>query len=106
MISKEETLDNQNNPKEGLFSHTDDFNSLSEVAKNYPTILEKELKDKEDYLNHIKIANKEKDIIPLFIKTKKGDLTIISSFNEEIDTFEKGGKLVYLGKSFDSLGAI
>lgn len=106
LISKEETLDNQNNPKEGLFSHTDDFNSLSEVAKNYPTILEKELKDKEDYLNHIKIANKEKDIIPLFIKTKKGNLTIISSFNEEIDTFEKGGKLVYLGKSFDSLGAI
>ena len=103
LVSRAEMLDEHNNPKEGLFSHTDDFNSLTDLAKKYATIHEQKLKDHEDYLNYIKISNSDKEIIPLFIKDKSGELTIISSFNDEVDMVEEGSKLVYLGKSFNSL---
>lgn len=105
LVSRTEMLDENNNPKEGLFSHTDDFNSLTELAKKYAKIHEQKLKDHEDYLKHIKISNSDKEIIPLFIKDKSGELTIISSFNDEVDTVEEGSKLVYLGKPFDSMEA-
>jgi hypothetical protein len=38
LITPDEMNDPENNPKEGLFSHTDDFVKLSEVARKYPVI--------------------------------------------------------------------
>jgi NhaP-type Na+/H+ or K+/H+ antiporter len=101
LVSTAEMLDENNNPHEGLFSHTDDFNSLSEVAKNYPSIQEVDVNDKEHYERLIDIANKDKDIIPLFLKNNNDEFIIISSYNKEIDTIKDNSKLVYLGKPFD-----
>ena len=53
---------------------------LVDVAKNYPSIQEIELKDKAHYESLIRITNKDKDIIPLFIKDNNGELHIISSY--------------------------
>jgi len=36
LVSNEEMLDENNNPREGLFSHTDDYNSLTKVSEDYP----------------------------------------------------------------------
>ncbi|MCB0448576.1 MAG: sodium:proton antiporter [Confluentibacter sp.] len=101
LITVEEMNDPENNPKEGLFSHTDDFNSLSEVARKHPKIHEIELKDKAHYDELIEITNNDKEIIPLLLKDKHGVLEIISSYNKAIDKIEKGYKLVYLGKPFN-----
>ena len=101
LVTIEEMKDENNNPKEGLFSHTDDFNTLSNVAKKYPSIQEINLKDKIHYESLIEITNSDADIIPLFIKDEKGELTIISSHNKEIDRIEENWQLVYLGKPFD-----
>ncbi|HMR16359.1 MAG TPA: sodium:proton antiporter [Mariniflexile sp.] len=101
LITVEEMNDPENNPKEGLFSHTDDFNSLSEVARKHPKIHEIELKDKAHYDELIEITNNDKEIIPLLVKDKHGVLEIISSYNKAIDKIEKGYKLVYLGKPFN-----
>lgn len=101
LITVEEMNDPENNPKEGLFSHTDDFNSLSEVARKHPKIHEIELKDKAHYVELIEITNNDKEIIPLLVKDKHGVLEIISSYNKAIDKIEKGYKLVYLGKPFN-----
>jgi NhaP-type Na+/H+ or K+/H+ antiporter/Trk K+ transport system NAD-binding subunit len=101
LVTKEEMLDENNNPKEGLFSHTDDFNSLTEVTLKYPSIQEIVINDKAHYKSLIEITNTDKDIIPLFIKDKEGELQIISSYNTEIDKIGENWKLVYLGKSFD-----
>ncbi|MGK0253744.1 MAG: NhaP-type Na+/H+ or K+/H+ antiporter [Mariniflexile sp.] len=90
-----------NSPKEGLFSHTDDFLSLTEVARKYPKIHEVELKDRAHYEQLIEIANNDVDIIPLLVKDKRGVLEIISSYNTAINKIEKGFKLVYLGKPFN-----
>jgi len=101
LVSTEEMLDENNNPHEGLFSHTDDYNSLSEVAKHYPSIQEANINDKEHYDTLIDITNGDKNMIPLFVKDGEGELHIISSYNKEVETISENSKLVYLGKPFD-----
>jgi NhaP-type Na+/H+ or K+/H+ antiporter len=101
LVSTEEMLDENNNPHEGLFSHTDDFNSLSEVAKKYPSVQEIEIENKEHYQKLVEISNKDKNIIPLFLKNNNDEFIIISSYNTDIETIQDNSKLVYLGKPFD-----
>jgi len=101
LVSSSEMADKNNSPKEGLFSHTDDFNSLSEVTRKYPSIQEIEIIDKVHLDDLISATNSDKDIIPLFIKDNEGELHIISSYNTEITDVEKGYHLVYLGKPLD-----
>ncbi|NMH89005.1 cation:proton antiporter [Flavivirga algicola] len=98
LITAEEVDDPNNNPKEGLFSHTDDFNTLTEVARKYPEIHEVEISDRAHYEDLIEATGKAHETIPLFVKDKKGVLEIISSYNKAIERVEKGYKLVYLGK--------
>ena len=100
LITVDEMNDPTNNPKEGLFSDTDDFNLLTEVARKYPEIHEIELNDRVHYEELIEATNNDADMIPLLVKDKEGVLEIISSHNKRIDTIDKGYKLVYLGKAF------
>jgi len=101
LITEEEMANSPNSPKEGLFSQTDDYSSLEEVAKEYPKIHEVEINDKSHYNDIIELTNNEKDIIPLFIKDNKGELEIISSYNKDVKEIKKGYKLVYLGKPLE-----
>jgi NhaP-type Na+/H+ or K+/H+ antiporter len=101
LVTREEVLDDTNNPKEGLFSNTDDYGTLTEVTRKYPSIQEIDINDKVHYKGLIDITNKDKDIIPLFIKKTDGEFHIISSHNTEIDEIGEDWKLVYLGKPFD-----
>lgn len=101
LVHRDEILDPNNSPKEGLFSHTDDYISLTEVARKYPKIHEIELRDREHYEELIAITSHEEDIIPLLVKDRHGVLEIISSYNKNVGKIEKGFKLVYLGKPFN-----
>jgi len=101
LVNTEEMNDPENNPEEGLFSHTDDFIKLTDAARKYPSINEIELTDKEHYTRLIEITKADNDIIPLFLKDTKGDLKIISAFSKENYDVKEGYKLVYLGKVFD-----
>lgn len=98
LITVDEMNDPESSPSEGLFSHTDDFIQLSEVARKFPKIHEIEIESREHYEELIEKINKDEDIIPLLVKDKRGVLEIISSNNKAIDKIEKGYKLVYLGK--------
>ncbi len=101
LVTSDEMNDTTNSPKEGLFSPTDDFINLSEVARKYPAIHETDIQDKEHYEELIDTSNKDINVIPLFIKNDEGDLEIISSFSKDVGTIKEGYKLVYLGKAFD-----
>ncbi|GGK30350.1 sodium/hydrogen antiporter [Yeosuana aromativorans] len=101
LISADEMDNPEKSPKEGLFSQTDDFISLTEVARKFPEIHEMEIKDRAHYETLIELTNKDADIIPLLVKDKKGVLEIISSHNKAISKIERGYKLVYLGKPID-----
>jgi len=99
LITSEEMKDSNNNPEQGLFSHVDDFASVSKVANQYPSILEMEIVDSEHYNRIINFTDKDKMSIPLFLRDDSNDFHIISSNNKEIaEVIQKGSKLVYLGK--------
>lgn len=101
LVTQEEMNDPTNNPHEGLFSHVDDFVSLSDTARQFPVIHEIKLKDKNHYNQLIEFTNKDRDIIPLFIKDSHGELEIISSYSKDAHIVEKGFELVYLGKPIE-----
>ena len=101
LVSTAEILDETNSPKEGLFSHTDDYNSLFAVTRKFPSIQEIEIIDKAHLEDLIKTTNNDKDIIPLFIKDDEGELHIIASDNTDLGDVKAGFKLVYLGKPLD-----
>ena len=99
LITSEEMNDPQNNPHEGLFSHTDDYAKLTEVARKYPKVEEIVLEGKEHYDKLIATTVNDVDIIPIFVKESNGNLKIISSYSNELNKISEGSKLVYLGKS-------
>lgn len=101
LVTADEISKVKDNPKEGLFSQTDDYISLTEVTRNFPSIQEIELEDQSHYESLIEITNKDREMIPIFIKDNSGELHIISSHNKEVKAIGQGFKLVYLGKPFD-----
>lgn len=101
LVNAEEMNDPENNPKEGLFSHTDDYIKMTETARRYPAMHEIELKDEEHYQGLIEMIKAENHTIPILLKTPAGDLHIISSYSTEFNDIIEGSKLVYLGKTID-----
>lgn len=97
LIAPDEINDVENNPKEGLFSHTDDFIKLTEVSRKFPKINEIDIDSKTHYDSLIDITKNDEDIVPLFIKYKSGFLDIIPSDSKKIK-LDNNSKLVYLGK--------
>ncbi|ADV48717.1 sodium/proton antiporter, CPA1 family [Cellulophaga algicola DSM 14237] len=101
LVTDDEMGNPDNNPKEGLFSHTDDFIKLTEAIRQYPAIHEIALKSTEHYNSLIEITKADPNIIPVFLKTPDGDLKIISSFSEQFEDITEKFKLVYVGKIFE-----
>lgn len=97
VISSDEMNDPEKNPTEGLFSHTDDYIKLTEVARRFPTIHEVVLNSRSHYAGLIEISKTDSDIIPLFVKSSSGELKIIPSHSSEVE-IGSGYQLVYLGK--------
>ncbi|MGC1516550.1 MAG: sodium:proton antiporter [Maribacter sp.] len=102
LVDADEMSDPEKNPKEGLFSHTDDFIKLTEAARKYPTVHEIDLIDTEHYEALIEITKADSDIVPLFLKNPAGDIKIITAFSTEFTDITEGYKLAYLGKTFPS----
>jgi NhaP-type Na+/H+ or K+/H+ antiporter len=84
------------NPSHGLFSSTDDYVSMMEVARYHGRIHEIEIKSQEHYEALIEITKTDNNIIPLFIKRAEM-IDIIPSMSLKIEV-QEGEKLVYLGK--------
>lgn len=101
LVTKDEMNDSNNNPKEGLFSHTDDFSLLTKTAKEYPRINEIAINNKEHYNQLIELTIEDKNRIPLFVKAPDDNLEIISSFSKNLKEVGTGWYLVYLGKPID-----
>ncbi|WP_420603577.1 cation:proton antiporter [Flagellimonas sp.] len=101
LVNSEEMNDPENNPIEGLFSHTDDFIKLMDAVRKYPAIHEIDLRDKKHYDSLIDITLKDNDIIPVFTKSPDGSIEIMPANSKDFSPNGEGHKLVYLGKMFD-----
>ena len=99
LINIEEMNNSNNNPEEGLFSLTDDYINFSEVVRDFPYINEVAISSQEHYVKILEATQQDVKTIPLFIKDKKGEVHVISSFSEKI---EKGYMLMYLGKKLEN----
>lgn len=100
------TPDEMNNPAatpdDGLFSPTDDFINLTDVARNYPSMQEIDVENRSGFERLIKVAHQDENIIPMFLKKQDGELVILKAnlADLEVESLE-GCKLVYMGKPFD-----
>lgn len=93
-LQNPETVNSRN-----LFSKTDDFINLLEVARDYPKISELPLTGKDDFIAQMDKMNADNKVIPLFIKrSETNDFEPILSEYEHLESKE-GDKMVYLGKT-------
>ena len=100
LVSKSE-IKNSKNPNEGLFSATDDYNSLTNLIERHPQLHEVAIDSAEKYAELTKKLQEDKDRTPIFIKDQKGELIIVPSYLNENQDFTKKSKLVYLGKELE-----
>ncbi len=100
LVNTDEVNDPNNNPKEGLFSHSDDFLRLMETVRTYPAIHEIDIVDKAHYDILIDTTDEDRDIIPVFTKSPDGSIEIIPANSKDFEPKGDGFKLVYLGKEF------
>ncbi|MFT7118410.1 MAG: NhaP-type Na+/H+ or K+/H+ antiporter [Flavobacteriales bacterium] len=89
-----------NNPNKnsdaGLFSATDDYINMMEVARYHGKIHEITIRSQDHFKGLIEITKTDNDIIPLFVRNdNKIDIIPSMALNLEI---EEGSVLAYLGK--------
>jgi hypothetical protein len=87
-------------PKDRLFSYTDDFLDLNEVARDYPEVHELELQSINQLEDMVKKMSFITKSIPIFVKDNTGELHIIPAEVEDL-RIEEALQLVYLGKELD-----
>ncbi|WP_405330664.1 sodium:proton antiporter [Leeuwenhoekiella sp. LLG6367-2.1] len=102
LITPDEMKDPENSPVGSLFSPTDDFIRLTEVARAHPTIQEVNIDSKEMFEKLIESTRADRNSIPIFLRKESGELEILTSNIDDldIDSFADT-KLVYIGKPFD-----
>ncbi|GAB4247905.1 MAG: sodium:proton antiporter [Saprospiraceae bacterium] len=99
LLSPEEMkIDEAYRPSQGIFSYTDDYLNLNEVARDNPEIHELPLVNSEQLDVLLKEFHRD-ERIPLFIKHPDGFLDIIPKDPSHLPIDQGGYSLVYMGKS-------
>ncbi len=98
VLNKDDFEEGKVEIKEGVFSETD-FTQLSEIALEYPTINEIDLKDNTHLVELLKKMGQDDDRAALFLKSADGKIDLIAAIDPAKAKIAKGSKLAYLGKS-------
>jgi len=99
LMTSEELLKDTKVDKNDIFSNTHDYIRFTEVARDYPSIQEIEVDDKNKFLKVLETIRENKEAIPLFIKDADGHLQLIDTLTEF--DIERGSAIAYLGKPID-----
>lgn len=86
---------------ERLFSYTDDFLNLNEVARDFPEMHELDLDNLDQLERLVKKMSFITKSIPIFVKDETGELHIIPADISQLEV-ENPFQLVYLGKELES----
>jgi NhaP-type Na+/H+ or K+/H+ antiporter len=100
LSSNEMRLPPEQVPPVGMFSSYDDYINLSEVARDYPNIHEIIIEDASKIHEIMAEINKQKYVIPLFVKRKDDGLISIVPADHALINLNDGDELVYLGKEY------
>jgi NhaP-type Na+/H+ or K+/H+ antiporter len=96
LVHSNEVNNPNKNPASGLFSATDDYVNMMEVARHYGKIHEIKIKSQDHFEGLIEITKTDDNIIPLFIR-KDHKIDIVPSMSLKME-IESGSILAYLGK--------
>lgn len=99
LMTSEEMRNRKNLGDRDLFSYTHDYLRFIDVAENFPSIQEIPVDSNEQFMRVLKIIEKNREAIPLFLKRADGSLGLIN-IPSELEV-EKNCNLVYLGKPID-----
>lgn len=97
---QEMQLPENERPENGLFSCTDDFINLVEVARDYPYMHEVPVTDLKDFETKLDKISCQQTSIPILLNEADGDIKIIPSDYKQIN-YEANSKIVYLGKKLE-----
>ena len=98
VLNKDDFEDGKLEIKEGVLSETD-FTQLSEIALEYPTINEVDLKDNTHLLELLKKMEQDPDRAALFLKSPDGKLDLIAAIDTASAKISQGFQLAYMGKN-------
>jgi NhaP-type Na+/H+ or K+/H+ antiporter len=100
LLSPEEMQkDKSELPQQGIFSYSDDYLNLNEVARDHPHMHEMQLKSKE-HLQRLLDEFRQSERVPILLKFPDGFLDIIPLDLSTID-IDETYKMVYLGKKLE-----
>ena len=100
--SEELTLPMDERPQIGMFSYTDDFLNLNEVARDYPKIHELDLQTVDELSLFIDYMAGDAKAIPVFVKDQEGEIHILPKNIENLHFEGTGFKLVYMGRALNN----
>jgi len=100
LITADELKSGNKDIEDGIFSYNDDFINMVEIARDYPSIHEVKINDRDDFLHKLKKINDNNSTVPLFIINDKNIFKVIPA--DMIDfQIPENSKLVYMGEKID-----
>ncbi|MCV6630281.1 MAG: cation:proton antiporter [Flavobacteriaceae bacterium] len=99
-LASNQELEDPNFSKKGLFTANNDYNSLANVADNYPDIHEVLIKDAAHFKQVMQELEEAENKIPLFVKMANDSIQIASDTDQSLlGSLNKNSSVVYLGKA-------
>ncbi len=102
LTSEELRKDPSELPESGIFSYTDDYLNLNEVARDYPYVRETPILSVEDLQQCIRQMSLIDFRLPLFIKYPDGSIDVIPRDLNKLHIEGEGYYLVYMGKPLEN----
>ncbi|OAB80265.1 cation:proton antiporter [Cochleicola gelatinilyticus] len=99
LITSQELRTNTHSDSEEILSHTHDYNRITEVANNFPSIQEIPVDSQAQFLKLLSIIEEDANALAIFLKDPNGKLQLLAA-TDKMEVSE-GSNLVYLGKPMD-----
>ncbi|MGQ3678394.1 MULTISPECIES: cation:proton antiporter [Tenacibaculum] len=100
LATSQEVITKDYEDEDHLFTIEDDYINLMEAVREFPEIHETVVNSIDDYKNKINEINRDQKSIPIFVKSQKNEILLISEFEKNVKKIEDW-KLVYVGKNLN-----
>lgn len=100
LATSQEVITKDYEDEDHLFTIEDDYINLMEAVREFPEIHETVVNSIDDYKNKIEEINRDQKSIPIFVKSQKNEILLISEFEKKVKKIEDW-KLVYVGKNLN-----
>ncbi|AZJ31519.1 MULTISPECIES: cation:proton antiporter [Tenacibaculum] len=100
LATSQEVITKDYEDEDHLFTIEDDYINLMEAVREFPEIHETVVNSIDDYKKKIEEINRDQKSIPIFVKSQKNEILLISEFEKKVKKIEDW-KLVYVGKNLN-----